>query len=585
MTSLWNKLLLGGLVAGSLVASDAQAALRLSDAFDGAWADLSSTHGGSRGWVLDVISGPDGRRVLFISGYIYDNDGKPLWVTASPSLGEFEFSATTDLLRFSGGTFNGAPSENPASQVLGSATIEFASCGEATLSITPAAGSGFQPISYTLTSLQVSSAPAASSCVYKKKFTGCPAGTSAGATPRTCVLTGNVTRDLTLTNDTTWELEGLVTIGGDNANSATLTIEPGTLITGSGNSADYLYVNPGSKVYANGSAYAPIVFTSPKDGRVGQTPAPGDWGGIVLSGNAPDNKCLAAPFDCRSEFDNTLRYGGNNAHDSSGSLRYVQSRYAGYVFTEGREVNSFTFQAVGDGTVLEHLQAYRGKDDGFEWFGGTVNAKYLISYEGGDDGFDWDEGWSGKVQFAYVKWASESLALGNDNGFEASNQADNNDATPRATPSWSNVTLIGNGNGAGNGLHLKEGTGGHLSNILVSGFNKSGKACLLVDHAATAALVGTETLTLDHTWLNCTVNVLDGSKGVAGKAKALFDGGEGNKQGDVALAGFLPAAGSALSTGGRLVSDDGFFTAAPYIGAFRDANDDWTLGWTHFIQR
>lgn len=585
MTSLRNNILLGGLIASSLAAGSAQAALRLSDAFDGAWADLANTHGASRGWVLDVISNPDGSRVLFISGYLFDNDGKPLWVATSLSVGEFEFSATTDLYVYSGGTFNGAPGEDPARQVLGSATIEFASCGEATLSITPATGSGYQPISYALNSLQESAAPKGSSCVYKKKFTSCPAGTSAGASPRTCVLTGNITRDLALTNDTTWELEGLVTIGGDNVSSATLSIEPGTLITGSGNSADYLYVNPGSKILANGTPYAPIVFTSPKDGRIGQTPAPGDWGGIVLSGNAPDNKCTSTPFDCRSEFDSTLRYGGDDPHDSSGSLRYVQSRYAGYVFTEGREVNAFTFQAVGDGTVLEHLQAYRGKDDGFEWFGGTVNAKYLVSYEGGDDGFDWDEGWSGKVQFAYVKWAAESLALGNDNGFEASNQADNNDATPRATPSWSNVTLIGNGSGGGNGLHLKEGTGGHLSNILVSGFNKSGKACLLVDHAATAALVGTETLTLDHSWLNCTANVLDGSNGVTGKAQALFDAGEGNETGETQLTGFLPATGSPLSTGGRLVSDDGFFSAAPYIGAFRDAHDDWTQGWTHFIER
>lgn len=586
MKSLRTTSLVGGILAGLFAAGQAQAALHLSDAFDGAWAELTSnTHGQSRGWVLDVITRADGGRVLFISGYVFDNDGNPLWVAASPSLGEFEFSATTDLYRYTGGTFGGAADETPEQHVLGSATIEFASCNEATLAITPAADSGLQPVTYTLNSVQATDTSMTSSCVYKKKFTACPAGTTAGAQPRSCVLSGNITQNLTLTNDITWELEGLVTIGGDNANNATVTIEPGTLITGSGDTADYLYVNPGSKLIANGTPYAPIVFTSPRDGRTGQTPAPGDWGGVVLSGNAPDNKCIAAPFDCRSEFNPDLRYGGDNPHDSSGSLRYVQSRYAGYVFVEGREVNAFTFQAVGDGTVLEHLQAYRGKDDGFEWFGGTANAKYLVSYEGGDDGFDWDEGWSGKVQFAFSKWADSSLALGDDNGFESSNQADNHDAEPRAIPSWSNVTLIGNGNGGGNGLHLKEGTGGHLSNILVSGFNKDGKACLFVDNAATAALVGTDALALDHAWLNCTVNVLDGGSGVAGKAQALFDAGEGNGTGNPQLAGFLPAAGSPLSGGGRLIEEDGFFTAAPYIGAFRDANDDWTVGWTHRIQR
>jgi len=577
-----RKRILGGALLGALAVGQAHAALVLTDAFDGGWADLSNPNS-ARGWVFDVLTADDGTKTLYVTGYVYDADGNPIWVTASPMLGEFENEASAELFKFNGGTFNGAGSETPTREAFGTIDISFANCGEATVSVSPAASTGFQAQTWTVNPLQ-ELVGEGGQCVYKRSFTGCPSGTTAGALPRSCVLTGSITHDMTLTNDTTWQLEGLVTIGGDNANSATVTIEPGTVITGSGDSADYLYVNPGSRVYANGTPYAPIVFTSPRDGRLGETPAPGDWGGIVLSGNAPDNKCPAAPFDCRSEFNPDLRYGGDDPHDSSGSLRYVQSRYAGFVFSEGREVNAFTFQAVGDGTVLEHLQAYRGKDDGFEWFGGTARARYLVSYEGGDDAFDWDEGWSGKVQFAFSKWASEALALGNDNGFESSSQADNHDAQPRAIPAWSNVTLIGNGSGGGNGLHLKEGTGGHLSNILVTDFNKSGKACLYVDHAATGAIVGTD-LTLDYAWLNCSTNIADGSNGTAGSAQALFDAGEGNQTGNPQLAGFLPAAGSPLSTAGGLVTDDPFFTAAPYIGAFRDANDDWTAGWTHGIAR
>ena len=581
MSSLYKQVLCSALV-GALASSQAHAALTLSDAFDGGWADLSHP-ASARGWVFDVLSMPNGNKTLYLSGYLYDGEGNPIWVTASPLLGEFEFGASADLFILDGGTFNGPGTETPVQTRFGSIDVEFASCTKGTVTVTPDAATGFEPMTWTINPLQNVVTAEATGCAYKTAFTGCPAGTSAGTLPRSCVLTGAITRDLTLTNNITWQLEGLVTVGGDNADSATITIEPGTLITGSGDSADYFYVNPGSKVYANGTPYAPIVFTSPRDGHLGQTPAPGDWGGIVLSGNAPDNKCPAEPFDCRSEFNPDLRYGGDDPHDSSGSLRYVQSRYAGFVFTEGREVNAFTFQAVGDGTVLEHLQSYRGKDDGFEWFGGTANAKNLISYEGGDDGFDWDEGWSGKVQFAYAKWAPESLALGNDNGFESSSQADNHDATPRAMPSWSNVTLIGNGAGGGNGLHLKEGTGGHLSNIVVSGFNKDGKACLLVDHAATGAIVGAD-LTLDHAWLDCNTNIADGSNGTAGRAQALFDGGTGNGSGNAQLDGFLPTAASPLRNGG-LVTDDAFFTAAPYIGAFRDSNDDWTAGWTHGIVR
>ena len=580
---LFRKRVLGSALLGLFAAGSAQGALILGDAFDGTWADFSDA-ASARGWVFDVLTSADGTRTVYMSGYLYDADGNPFWVTASPMVGEFAHGGTADLYSFSGGTFNGPRGETPERHAFGTVSFDFESCSEATIEVTPDAGTGLAPMSWTVNPGQTLVGGTTASCVYKQKFTGCPAGTTAGAEPRSCILSGAITRDMVLTNDTTWILEGLVTVGGDNTNSATVTIEPGTLITGSGDSADYLYVNPGSKLYANGTPTAPVIFTSPRDGKLGEMPAPGDWGGVVLSGNAPDNKCPEAPYDCRSEFNPDLRYGGNDPHDSSGALRYVQSRYAGYIFTEGREVNSFTFQAVGDGTVLEHLQAYRGRDDGFEWFGGTVRAKYLVSYEGGDDAFDWDEGWSGKVQFAFSRWADASFALGDDNGFESSNQADDHDALPRATPSWSNVTLIGNGNGGGNGLHLKEGTGGHLGNILVSGFDKSGKACLVVDNAATADLVGGPELTLDYAWLDCATNILDGSAGVAGAAQALFDAGEGNRTGDPRLHGFLPAAGSPLADGG-LVTDDAFFTAAPYIGAFRDANDDWTAGWTHGIHR
>jgi hypothetical protein len=145
--------------------------------------------------------------------------------------------------------------------------------------------------------------------------------------------------------------------------------------------------------------------------------------------------------------------------------------------------------------------------------------------------------------------------------------------------------MIGNGDGAGNGINLKEGTAGHLSNLLVKDFDKAGKGCLFVDHAATAAQVGGADLTLDHAWLDCATNFVDGSNGVPGKAQALFDGGDGNETGNPGVDGFLPSAGSPLTAGGRLVSEDAFFTPAPYIGAFRDANDDWTVGWTPAIAR
>lgn len=569
--------------AAVLAAPAAHAAIRFSEAIDGNWYNIDSNATGARGWSFDYLTRLDGTARLFLYSNTFDSNGNGVAVTTDFDVAEFEFIKTGQpVAKLT--TINGQPTYT----VIGTLDLELKSCGNLEIKFHPSNAadpvSASIPTFQQLAPLQNLATPNSNNatCVAAREFTGCPAGTTAGPEPRSCVLSGNYDQDFTLTNETTWLLDGLVTVGGDNVNRATLTIEPGTVITGIGDTADYLYINPGSKLIADGKPYAPIIFTSPQDGKPGQTPQPKDWGGVVLSGNAPNNKCPAAPYDCRSEFNPALRYGGNDPHDSSGVLRYVQVRYAGYIFTEGREVNAFTFQSVGDGTVLEYLQSYRGGDDGFEWFGGNANAKHLVATEGGDDGFDWDEGWSGKVQFALLQNGS---GLGEDNGIEASNQVDNHDATPRATPRFANLTFIGNGTG-GNGIHLKEGTGGHIINALVTGFDKAGKACLSVNNPATSALVGTPTLTIDHSLIHCETSFQDGSGAAAGAAANLFGAsGAGNLVGNPQLHGFLPLPGSPAINGGRLIPEDVFFSGAPYIGAFRDASDDWTYGWTHKIKR
>lgn len=579
MNRFMKGAVLAACVAGGLATAGAHAAVNLTDVFSGNWKDADRPN---KGWDVDVLTRANGDKVLFLYSATYDNAGKPYWIATSFDFKEFEFAfANKPFVSFQGATFGG--SETPNSQVVGTMNVSVESCGEINISLTPDAASGLPALSQRLVPLQslVSGVEQKGDrCVYKTKFNGCPTGTTAGPLARSCVLSGAITNNLTLTNDTTWILDGLVRIGGDNANNTVLTIQPGTLLKGNGATSDYLYVQPGSRIIADGTAYAPIIFTSIDDG-VSSTrqPAPKDWGGIVLSGNAPNNKCPSAPFDCRSEFDPTLRYGGNNPHDSSGILRYVQVRYSGYIFAEGREVNAFTFQSVGDGTVLDYLQAYRGGDDGFEWFGGTANARHLVVIDGGDDSFDWDEGWSGKVQFAYSKTGT---GFGEDNGFEASNQKDNQDATPRAIPTFANFTFLG-GPTAGDGILFKEGTGGHLVNGIVRGYDKAGKACLKIANAPTFAAAGTPTaltgvLTVDHVFLNCATPFLQDS-GAAWTAEAFFNAQPGNSLADALLDGKLPKSNSPVRTGGRLIAD-GFFEPAPYAGAFSGTTGDWTTSWT-----
>src|SRR5690606_28263874 len=123
---------------------------------------------------------------------------------------------------------------------------------------------------------------------------------------------------------------------------------------------------------------------------------PGSWGGLVLCGRAPINKGIPATAEVSE-----LAYGGNDSstEETSGSIRYLRIEYSGYSYNSEKEFNGLSMFGVGKGTILEYIQVYEGSDDGFEWFGGNVDAKYLIvtnnHQEVGDDLFDWTEGWNG----------------------------------------------------------------------------------------------------------------------------------------------------------------------------------------------
>ncbi len=573
---------LAGVLLSVLGSGAAQAAFTLSDAsVDGAWFNAQQ---GGRGADLDFVRTGVGTGVLFIAVYTYDAQGNPLFLATSVPVHETEFKKTgIPLYRFSGGSFGNAFTA-PTRQEPAFATISynFESCGELKLDITPTAAAGVPVANLVFNKGESAVGKTSQTCAYTRKFTACPAGTTAAAgVERTCVLAGAYTTNLTLTNDTTWVLSGLVRVGNRNAANATLTIEPGTRITGQGQTSDYLYIEPGSKIMAEGLPFAPIVMTSPKD-SAGQTPAPKDWGGLVVSGNAPTN-CTGNV--CDSEFDPTLKFGGTNTNESSGVLRYMQVRYAGYIFQANREVNSFTFQGVGSGTVAEYLQSYRGGDDGVEFFGGTNNIKHLVVTEGGDDGIDWDLGWSGKIQYALV---INGTGLGEDRGIEGANSPSNSDATPRAIPVLSNLTFIGNNQGS-HAIEYKQGSGGRIWNSVMSGFKTS---CLFITGASTYAAAGVpaalsgNTL-VRNTFANCTNNFAQDA-GAPFTSEAFFNANVGNSTANAQLTGFLPNAGSPVLNAAAVVTTagangpvkDDFFDAVPYAGAFGGANSNWTLGWT-----
>lgn len=253
-------------------------------------------------------------------------------------------------------------------------------------------------------------------------------------------VTTDITTNTTWTAANVYQLKGLIYV----KSGATLTIEAGTVIRGdkaTPNSS--LIITKGSKLNAIGTATSPIVFTSNQPATQRNL---GDWGGIIILGNAINNNTggvgniegIAPTAD--------TQYGGTNDDDNSGSLQYVRIEFGGYVFQPGKEINGLTLGSVGRGTTLDHIQVSFSNDDAFEWFGGTVNAKYLVSFRNLDDDFDTDNGYSGNVQFGLSvrdPQLADDPAVSTSEGFESDNDPTGTTATPQTKALFSNMTMIG----------------------------------------------------------------------------------------------------------------------------------------------
>jgi hypothetical protein len=286
------------------------------------------------------------------------------------------------------------------------------------------------------------------------------------------VIEGNVT----WTANKIYRLKGFVRVGeelvaGNVTKIGNLTIEAGTTIIGDIVTKGTLVVHRGSKLNAVGTATAPIIFTS---GQAVGARNPGDWGGVVLCGKATNNQGV------NIELEGAYKgfHGGSTDNDNSGTLKYVRIEYAGVPIIPNAEINSLTMGSVGSGTVLEYVQASYGLDDSFEWFGGTVNAKYLIAYKGTDDDFDCDFGWTGTVQFA-LGYRDGNLADGSgSNGFEVDNDANGSANAPFTAPTFANVSIIGpRGSNTSfvdlnfqNGLQLRRNNKIKIYNTFVTGY-------------------------------------------------------------------------------------------------------------------
>lgn len=252
----------------------------------------------------------------------------------------------------------------------------------------------------------------------------------------------------------------------------TLNIPAGTRIEATGGTASYIAVAQNASIYITGTDVNPVVMTSGKANK-----QPGDWGGLVICGNAKTNKGGSNGEAATAEVSD-LTYGGSNNNDSSGVIRYLRVEYTGAAFTNDKEFNGVSFFGVGAGTTVEYIQAYKSGDDGIEFFGGAVNPKYLIALHSEDDAVDFADGFSGTIENVYIKDVAKA-------GVEGSNNGENGAALPTTNATLKNFSIVkGNLGGSEHGMYIKEG-GGHWNaqNIFISGFAKGIKIKSSTDDA------------------------------------------------------------------------------------------------------
>lgn len=403
------------------------------------------------------------------------------------------------------------------------------------------------------------------------------------------VIEGQITANKTLSADKTYLLRGYVRV----MDGATLEIPAGTIIKGEQASKAALIIERGGRIKANGTASKPIIFTS--DRPVGSRGI-GDWSGIIICGKSTVNSADGTSlYEGGSLGTGVAVYGGTSPNDNSGEFTYVRIEFAGIAIEQNKEINGLTLCGVGSGTTIHHVQVSYGGDDGFEFFGGTVNAHHLIAYRTVDDDFDFDQGYSGKLQYGIsIKDPALADAVGTSRGIELENKGGVTGGI-YTKPIISNFTFIGPGsigvqyhgagvhfgqnsrmvlansiivNARGNGVEfntdfpaqeLKDGRSAFKNNIVfgnTANYGLSGVATSVFDVAALTTFMGTSA--------NATIANLDAAGFNSTSLTAP----------NLTLKNTSPARAKASFTATELSTG---FTVETFAGAMESS--DWTAGW------
>ena len=430
---------------------------------------------------------------------------------------------------------------------------------------------------------------------------GCDCPPLADRTEVTIVDNGSGVGTATWTCDNTYILQGYCFVNDGQV----LTIDAGTVVKGgpgSGASASALIVARGGAIDAQGAADCPIIFTFEADPLDGSTPfnTRGQWGGVVVLGDAPINLAGGeGQIEGVPATNDRAKYGGSNPLDNSGIMTYCSIRHGGTQLAAANEINGLTLGGVGSGTQIDHIEVISNADDGIEFFGGSVSVNYAVVGFADDDSFDWDQGYNGDNQFWFV--LQDQTGGSGDRGGELDGddiEEGDTDGTPVSNPTVWNATFIGEG--TNNGAILRNGSAGKISNSIFSNF---GEGVEIEDKDAVDAYDFVDVATPANGELqlndNCFFNIsgqtidYDGSDASGQSNLDSWFAASGNGTVDTGIddAYSVDGSGIVVTATCNPVPSQNFTATAPmapfesaaYKGAFDPASDNWMVGWT-FIE-
>ncbi len=419
--------------------------------------------------------------------------------------------------------------------------------------------------------------------------------TSTQGSFRVCTLPSRITRSSTLPKiaGLLYSMNGRVDVGTDagfssTSTGVTLTVEPGVILFGN-TGTSWLAVNRGNRINAVGTVSAPIIFTSRDNvlGLNGET-SQGQWGGVVLMGRAPITDCTTGSVasggtasTCERQTEGAsdpALFGGTNSADSSGTMKYVQIRYSGFVLGSNSELQALTLEGVGSGTDIEYIQSYNSSDDGAEFFGGTVNMKHYIAVGADDDSLDMDTGVQANLQYLLLiqrAGAGDALMELDSNGNETQ--------TPRQVSRISNFTAVqtqASSNNEANdqaSLLFRGNSDISLYNGVV---NTPNNECIRMNGSGATP----STLTARSVVMTCNATKYIGTGSYTAAQVAGFFGAGANGNSDSltsTLTGvYVNGANETAVTAFNVTTLSSFFAATTYIGAVQNSSDTWYAGWT-----